>query len=64
MKKNIILYSTFVSIGLFGGYLYYQLVGCSSGTCAITSSPISSTLYGGLLGYMLAGVFMKQKKES
>lgn len=38
---------------LFGallGYLYYHFVGCASGTCAITSSPINSSAYGALMG--------------
>lgn len=41
------------------GYLYYRFVGCSSGACAITSSPILSTLYMGLIGLLLSGVFGK-----
>lgn len=32
------------------GYLYYKFIGCANGTCKITSSPIISTLYGGLMG--------------
>jgi hypothetical protein len=32
------------------GYLYYYFVGCASGTCAITSSPIMSVIFGGVLG--------------
>jgi len=42
-----------VLVGLIVGYLYYRLVGCSNGTCKITASPINSSLYGGLLGYLL-----------
>lgn len=42
-----------VLVGLIVGYLYYRLVGCSNGTCKITSSPINISLYGGLLGYLL-----------
>jgi len=37
------------------GFAYYKLVGCSSGTCPITSSPISSMLYGALMGGVVAG---------
>jgi hypothetical protein len=39
-----------VVIGGVSGYLYYHFVGCSSGTCAITSNPYMSTIWGGLLG--------------
>jgi len=32
------------------GYLFYLLVGCSSGTCSITSTPLGSTIIGALFG--------------
>ena len=32
-------------LGAIGGFLYYYFVGCASGTCGITSSPVNSTLY-------------------
>lgn len=43
----------FVIGGAFAGYLYYRLVGCRSGACPITSSPIISTVYGAMLGFLL-----------
>ena len=46
-------------IGALGGYLYYYFVGCASGTCAITSSPVNSTLYGAVMGGLLANSFSK-----
>jgi hypothetical protein len=42
-----------VLIGAIAGYAYYYFVGCNSGTCAITSSPINSTIYGILMGGLL-----------
>ena len=42
-----------VSIGGLTGYLYYAFVGCSSGSCGITSNPISSILVGSMLGYLI-----------
>lgn len=39
------------------GFLYYKLVGCSSGTCPITSSPYISTIYGAVMGLLLTGAF-------
>ena len=39
-----------VTLGGLAGFLYYYFVGCSSGSCAITSSPYMSTIYGGLMG--------------
>ena len=35
------------------GFLYYKVVGCSTGTCPITSNPLSSTLYGAVMGFLL-----------
>ena len=53
-----------VIVGAIGGYLYYRFVGCESGACAITSSPINSTIYGMLLGGLLFNMFKKEKKET
>lgn len=36
------------------GYLYYKLVGCSSGTCPITSKPLNSILYGAVMGLLIS----------
>ena len=41
---------TIVGAGL--GYAYYYFIGCASGTCAITSKPLNSTLYGALMGLL------------
>jgi len=41
-----------VVLGALGGFLYYNFVGCN-GSCAITGSPINSTLYGSLIGLVL-----------
>jgi len=42
-----------VLIGAVAGYAYYYFVGCSSGTCAITSNPVNSVLYGSFAGLVL-----------
>lgn len=42
-------------LGGVAGYLYYRLVGCPSGTCPITSNPYVSTIYGAVMGLLLAG---------
>lgn len=49
--------------GAVAGYIYWQQVGCSSGSCMITSKPLNSTLYGALMGALLFGMFKKEKKE-
>ena len=50
-----------VDVGALGGFLYWNYVGCESGTCMITSKPINSTLYGALMGFLLFGMFQKEK---
>lgn len=43
--------------GALAGYLYYRLVGCASGACAIASSPVHSTLWLGAIGWLLSQAF-------
>lgn len=43
-------------IGGLLGFLYYKKVGCSSGTCPITSNRYLTILYGALIGFMLSGL--------
>ncbi len=35
------------------GFAYYKFVGCSSGTCPLTSNPITSTIYGLVVGALV-----------
>ncbi len=51
-------------VGAVAGWCYWYFVGCASGTCAITSSPINSTIYGVLLGAIGFGIFRKENNES
>ena len=53
-----------VIAGAIGGFLYYHFVGCASGTCAITSKPLNSTLYGALMGGLLFSSFNSVTKKS
>ncbi len=54
-KKEIIG----VIVGALSGWAYWYFVGCSSGTCAITSNPLNSTVYGAVMGALAAGLFRK-----
>ena len=45
----------FVLGGAAFGFAYQRLIGCRSGTCAITSNPYVSTLYGAVMGYLVSG---------
>jgi hypothetical protein len=51
------------AIGALAGYAYWYYVGCASGSCAITSRPLNSTVYGLVMGALLFSMFNKQKKE-
>lgn len=62
-KKAIIITAVGLVIGLIAGYLYYQQIGCESGTCAITSKPLNSTLYGGLMGGLLFNLLVTSPKK-
>lgn len=45
------------------GFGYWFYIGCNSGTCAITSSPINSSIYGALMGVLLVNTFSGNRKE-
>jgi C4-dicarboxylate transporter len=61
-KKVIIITGIGIVIGALAGYAYYFYVGCASGTCAITSKPLNSTLYGALMGGLVFNMFFKDTK--
>lgn len=44
--------------GLAGGFLYWKFVGCLTGSCPLQSVWYLSTLWGGLLGWALGGLFL------
>ncbi len=62
-KKAILLTVAGIAIGALAGYIYYLEIGCLSGSCPITSKPLNSTLYGGLMGGLLFNTFVKSPKK-
>lgn len=58
--KKVLRPSLFALGGMAVGLAYYFLVGCSTGSCAITSNPVRSMLYMGLIGLLLSGIFGKR----
>lgn len=48
-----------VLLGAVAGFFYWKLVGCSSGTCPITSKPLNATVYGSIMG----GLFFNILKD-
>lgn len=61
--KNNKLIIIGIIAGAIAGYLYWNFIGCNSGTCAITSKPLNSTLYGSVLGGLLLSMFKKEKTK-
>lgn len=53
-----------VAIGALGGYLYWLYIGCESGSCPITSSPLISSLWGAAMGGLLFSIFKMEKKNN
>lgn len=62
IKKNLLTIIG-IPLGAIAGFLYWKFVGCNTGTCAITSNPINSTLYGSVMGGLVFSMFKKDKKE-
>lgn len=56
-KKKWLRPALFTLGGALVGLGYYALVGCPTGSCAITSNPILSMVYMGFLGWLLSGAF-------
>ena len=46
-----------VVIGGALGFAFYKFIGCSTGTCPLTSHPVVSTIYGAVVGTLLATSF-------
>lgn len=58
--KKLIRPALFIIGGAMVGLVYYLAVGCPTGTCAITSSPVNSMLYMGAVGALLSAVLKKE----
>lgn len=52
-----------LGVGAVAGWAYWFFIGCSSGTCAITSSPVNSTLYMAVMGVLVFGLLKKENKK-
>lgn len=52
-----------IVLGGILGYAYYHFIGCNTGTCAITSKPINSSVYGMVMGCLILSTFEKTKEN-
>lgn len=59
--RNNLLIILGVALGALAGFLYWKYVGCTTGTCPITSRPFNSTLYGALTGGLLLSSLTTRK---
>ncbi len=62
--NQFLKWSIGISLGAVAGFLYWYYIGCTSGSCAITSSPINSSVYGAFLGVVVVNMFKKEVKQS
>ncbi|MBC7615589.1 MAG: hypothetical protein H7202_05935 [Pedobacter sp.] len=62
--RNKILMIIGLLIGGSVGYIYWKFIGCNTGTCAITSNPINSTIYGALMGGIIGLAIQKDRKQT
>jgi len=51
-----------IALGTGAGFGYWFFIGCNFGTCAITSSPVNSSIYGALMGVLLLNSFSGDKE--
>lgn len=51
-------------VGGIAGFLYWKYVGCLTGTCAITSNPLRSTMYFAVLGALISSLFTTSKEKT
>jgi len=62
MRKWLVPILTIFGGGL--GFAYYYFIGCATGGCPLTSHPVSSTIYGGIIGGLAALIFADGKKQN
>ncbi|MFO0605086.1 MAG: DUF6132 family protein [Polyangiales bacterium] len=43
-----------VLVGAGLGYAWHRVVGCATGACPITANPYTATLYGAVMGALVA----------
>jgi len=65
-RKTTIITAVLIVIGAIAGFVYWKTVGCTSGTCPITSKWHWTTLYGAFFGYVIGDTikgYLKRKEK-
>jgi hypothetical protein len=62
LKANLLILIGVV-IGAILGYLYWLKIGCTTGTCPITSSPVMSIIWGTFMGGLIFSIFQKKGEK-
>ena len=60
INKGLIKTVFFVAGGAFAGFLYYRFAGCASGSCPITSNPVRTMAYMGVMGWLMSMMFKEE----
>lgn len=63
MSMKLLKYGIGIVLGAAAGYSYWYFVGCNSGTCAITSSPVNSSAYGAVMGAFILNILSNRKQK-
>jgi hypothetical protein len=65
--KNVLRNNRLTVIGSVaggvGGYLYWLKVGCTTGACPITSSPVMSVVWGAAMGILVFNLFKTERRK-
>jgi hypothetical protein len=51
-------------VGGIGGYFYWLKIGCTSGSCPITSSPVLSVIWGAVMGNLIFTMFKRKEQRT
>jgi hypothetical protein len=54
VKATVIRLALGLVIGGVAGYAWHRLVGCSTGTCPLTATPLRGISYGAVMGLLWA----------